>query len=210
MSSRFHAVSRALKVRPVAFLMLAAPAVAIATEPDSDTYALTTLPATTVLVGSLPAGVGYFDGGYSDYKPLLDYLDDNDIEARPPVEGDPNANPGELFFPLKDADIKRALPASNRIRKLVIPQRLVARFTFRGGYDKETLDDGEKKLRAWLKSRPGYRVTGPVSYAYWSPYYQLPFLKKAEVRLPVEAVPPESAADKKAAGGAAAAKPAGR
>lgn len=169
-------------------------------EPDADTYAISTLPATTVLAGVLPQGVGYFDGGYSDYKPLLDYLDDNDIEAQSPVEGDPNAKPGELFFPLKAADTKRTLPVSDRIRKLEIQPRLVARFTFRGGYDKETLESGEKKLRAWLKSQPGYRVTGPVSYAYWSPYYQLPFLKKVEVRLPVEVVPAEPGADKKSAG----------
>ncbi len=159
--------------------------------PDAGTFAVTELPARVVIEGRLPKGVAYFSAGYADYKPLLAYIDDNDIEPRLPVEADPGAAPAALAFPLRDADAGREFRAADRVARRTLPATTVARHVFRGGYDKETLDQAEKKLRERLaKDFPGWRVAGAVTYAYWSPYYYPPFLKKAEVRIPVRPAAP--------------------
>ena len=185
-------------MKTIALLSLSACAAVAGAEtpsaPDSGTLEIAKIPARTVLLGRLPEGVSYFDAGYSDYKPLLDYIDDHDIDPVAPVEGDPGAAPGTLAFPLGEQDTTRRWETTARVSLRTLPETWVARHAFRGGYDKDTLAEGEKKLREWLaREKPEWRVTGRATYAYWSPYYYPAPFKKAEVRIPVERIPAEKA-----------------
>lgn len=162
---------------------------------DSDTAMVRTLPAATALMGEIPASTDYFNAGIAEFRPLLNYLDDNDLPKNSPVEGRPDCARAFVFY-LDAAHASKALPSAPGIRKVALPERTVAALAARGGYGEDKLKAMRKRLADWVASRPELKPTGPAYFVYWHPVYVPSFYRKVEVHIPVTVTTPAPASAK--------------
>ena len=80
-------------------------------------------------------------------------------------------------------------PLDKRVTLVQVPQRTVAVFEFSGFFDNEdNRSEGRRVLSHWLKNNPSYRAVGRPFYAGYDPPFTLPFLRRNEVLLTIEAI----------------------
>ena len=71
------------------------------------------------------------------------------------------------------------------VKRKVVGERVVDSIGIRGGYSKESFENGVQKLREWLKTQLKVEGAGEPYAVYWNSPFTIWFLKRAEVHLPV-------------------------
>ena len=80
-------------------------------------------------------------------------------------------------------------PLDDRVKLVEVPQRTVAVFQFSGFFDNEdNRAEGRAILQKWLSDNPTYKAVGTPFYAGYDPPFTLPFLRRNEVLLTIEAI----------------------
>jgi hypothetical protein len=79
-------------------------------------------------------------------------------------------------------------PLDDRVRLVEIPPRTLAVVQFSGSFDNEAKRaEGRILLQEWLKDNPRFRSRGSPFYAGYDPPFTLPFLRRNEVLMVIEA-----------------------
>jgi hypothetical protein len=101
-----------------------------------------------------------------------------------PVEA--GIQPGTMIFYLDPASSKREdLKLVDGVERKAVEKRTVASIGIRGGYSRESFDQNQVKLRAWLKTQSDWEAAGEAYAVYWNSPFMIWFLKRSEVHLPV-------------------------
>lgn len=149
-----------------------------------------TLPARTTLVASAP-GDAFTDRGAA-FKKLFAYISENKIAMSVPVAASASTN--EMIFFVGSGSKDRPLSPANGVTVQTVPEATVASIGLRGAYSREHYDAGLKRLKAWLAGQQRWRACGEPYAVYWNSPFVPPFLRKAEIHLPVERTEPALAA----------------
>jgi effector-binding domain-containing protein len=143
-------------------------------------------------IKTLPAGVlleaksegEYFRENNGLFRRLFEAIQKNQVPMTTPVEA--GVRPGTMVFYLDPKSAKRTdLVLQGGVRRREVEERLVASIGIRGGYSKESFEENSKKLTDWVRSQPGWKVTGEPYAVYWNSPFMIWFLKRSEVHLPV-------------------------
>jgi hypothetical protein len=131
------------------------------------------------------------------FYPLYQHISSNEISMTAPVETryPENTRTGatsgeaEVSFLYRDT-VTYPKEIADNIRVEDSSPMTVVSLGLQGGYDYESYQEGLTRLDRWLAEHPGYRATGaPRRFFYDGPYVPDP-LKRSEIQIPVEAVPP--------------------
>ena len=80
-------------------------------------------------------------------------------------------------------------PLDDRISLIEVPSRTLAVIQYSGSFnDLEERASMEKALVEWIARNPGYQAMGEPFYAGYDPPFTLPFLRRNEVLIEVEAI----------------------
>ena len=144
-------------------------------------------------IKTLPAGVllearsegEYFRENNGLFRRLFEAIQKNQVPMTTPVEA--GVRPGTMVFYLDPKSAKRTdLVLQGGVRRREVEERLVASIGIRGGYSKESFEENSKKLIDWVRSQPGWKVTGEPYAVYWNSPFMIWFLKRSEVHLPIQ------------------------
>jgi len=144
-------------------------------------------------IKTLPAGVllearsegEYFRENNGLFRRLFEAIQKNQVPMTTPVEA--GVRPGTMVFYLDPKSAKRTdLVLQGGVRRREVEERLVASIGIRGGYSKESFEENSKKLIYWVRSQPGWKVTGEPYAVYWNSPFMIWFLKRSEVHLPIQ------------------------
>jgi effector-binding domain-containing protein len=144
-------------------------------------------------IKTLPAGVllearsegEYFRENNGLFRRLFEAIQKNQVPMTTPVEA--GVRPGTMVFYLDPKSAKRTdLVLQGGVRRREVEERLVASIGIRGGYSKESFEENSKKLMDWVRSQPGWKVTGESYAVYWNSPFMIWFLKRSEVHLPIQ------------------------
>ena len=125
----------------------------------------------------------YFKGANKLFRPLFDYIQQNEIAMTVPVEA--QIDPGAMYFYLGTEAAKRELRANEAVEVKTLPARTVVSIGVRGSYKEANFLTAKTKLEAWLAEQTDYKPTGPARAIYWNGPFTLPALKRAEIHIPV-------------------------
>ncbi|NCG08348.1 MAG: hypothetical protein GWO81_02065 [Verrucomicrobia bacterium] len=139
------------------------------------------LPSCKVIVAR--SKVAYFKEASSLFRPLFDYIKDNEIAMTVPVEAE--IDPGAMYFYLGTEAAARELKETDGVKVKALPTRTVASIGLRGGYGEANFLAAKAKLEAWLAERMDLKVTGPARAIYWNGPFTLPALKRGEIHIPI-------------------------
>ena len=128
----------------------------------------------------------YFEQSDSLFRPLFNYIQENDIAMTTPVEA--QIQPGVMYFYIGADAAKRPLSKTETIDVVEMPARTVLSVGIRGGYSSENFAASEALLRKWLAEQADYRATGPARAIYWNGPFTLGLLKRSEVHLTIERI----------------------
>jgi len=146
-------------------------------------YEIKTLPA-GVLLEAKSEGE-YFRENNGLFRRLFEAIQKNQVPMTTPVEA--GVRPGTMVFYLDPKSAKRTdLVLQGGVRRREVEERLVASIGIRGGYSKESFEENSKKLIDWVRSQPGWKVTGEPYAVYWNSPFMIWFLKRSEVHLPIQ------------------------
>ena len=143
-------------------------------------------------IKTLPAGVilqarttgDYFSENNGLFRRLFQTIQQNKVPMTTPVEA--GMRPGTMIFYLDPESAKRGdLQMVDGVKRKVVRERVVASIGIRGGYSKESFENGVQKLREWLKTQLKVEGAGEPYAVYWNSPFTIWFLKRAEVHLPV-------------------------
>ena len=143
-------------------------------------------------IKTLPAGMilrartdgGYFRENNGLFRKLFENIQRNQIPMTTPVEA--GIQPGTMIFYLDPASSKREdLKLVDGVERKAVEKRTVASIGIRGGYSRESFDQNQVKLRAWLKTQSDWEAAGEAYAVYWNSPFMIWFLKRSEVHLPV-------------------------
>ena len=143
-------------------------------------------------IKTLPAGMilrartdgGYFRENNGLFRKLFENIQRNQIPMTTPVEA--GIQPGTMIFYLDPASSKREdLKLVDGVERKAVEKRAVASIGIRGGYSRESFDQNQVKLRAWLKTQSDWEAAGEAYVVYWNSPFMIWFLKRSEVHLPV-------------------------
>ncbi len=141
-----------------------------------------TIPESVVLQ-SKEDGV-YYDKSNKLFMKLFNYIKANKIPMTVPVES--GIRDAEMRFYVssgkKDADLK----ATDAVKVLRMPERLVVSAGGRGSYSEDNMEDARLKLDKWLAEHPEYGKDGEAYAVYWNSPFVPWFLRRYEVHLPVK------------------------
>jgi len=144
-------------------------------------------------IKTLPAGVllearsegEYFRENNGLFRRLFEAIQKNQVPMTTPVEA--GVRPGTMVFYLDPKSAKRTdLVLQGGVRRREVEERLVASIGIRGGYSKESFEENSKKLMDWVRSQPGWKVTGEPYAVYWNSPFMIWFLKRSEVHIPIQ------------------------
>jgi len=144
-------------------------------------------------IKTLPAGVvlkarssrEYFSENNGLFRRLFDAIQKNQVPMTTPVEA--GVRPGTMIFYLDPKSAQRSnLTLEKGVERSVVQERVVASVGIRGGYSKESFGENSKKLIDWVRSQPGWKITGEPYAVYWNSPFMIWFLKRSEVHLPVQ------------------------
>ena len=144
-------------------------------------------------IKTLPAGVllearsegEYFRENNGLFRRLFEAIQKNQVPMTTPVEA--GVRPGTMVFYLDPKSAKRTdLVLQGGVRRREVEERLVASIGIRGGYSKESFEENSKKLIDWVRSQPGWKVTGEPYAVYLNSPFMIWFLKRSEVHLPIQ------------------------
>jgi len=146
-------------------------------------YEIKTLPA-GVLLEAKSEGE-YFRENNGLFRRLFEAIQKNQVPMTTPVEA--GVRPGTMVFYLDPKSAKRTdLVLQGGVRRREVEERVVASIGIRGGYSKESFEENSKKLIDWVRSQPGWKVTGEPYAVYWNSPFMIWFLKRSEVHLPIQ------------------------
>lgn len=150
-------------------------------------------PPGVVEVKELPARVAYetsrddgtfFDERRSLFRPLFGYLKRHDLRMTVPVEA--AVEPATMRFLVEPgAEVRGPLKDEGDIRVRHEPVARVVSAGVRGGYTRGRFDEGRRRIEAWFAAHPDAEPAGPAEIAYWDGPMRLPFLRRAEVHVPL-------------------------
>jgi effector-binding domain-containing protein len=144
-------------------------------------------------IKTLPAGVvlkarssrEYFSENNGLFRRLFDAIQQNQVPMTTPVEAE--IRPGTMIFYLDPKSAQRSnLTLEKGVERSVVQERVVASVGIRGGYSKESFGENSKKLIDWIRSQPGWKVTGEPYAVYWNSPFMIWFLKRSEVHIPIQ------------------------
>jgi len=145
-----------------------------------------TLPAATLIRSG---GVeNYFRANGRLFQPLFRYISQHDIAMTTPVEA--HIEPGEMLFYLGSDAAARPLPPARGVEIVEYPTRQVVSIGLRGGYSVEQFEEGKAALTTWLAQQNDWRAIGKARAIYWHGPRTPWFMRRAEVHLPIERIPP--------------------
>lgn len=125
----------------------------------------------------------YFEGANKLFRPLFNFIQQNDIAMTVPVEAE--IEPGAMYFYLGSDATTDRLQQAEGVQIEALPARTVASIGTRGGYKEANFLKARAKLQAWLAEQTEYQATGPARAVYWNGPFTLPALKRGEIHIPV-------------------------
>jgi len=145
-----------------------------------------TLPAATLIRSA--GAENYFRANGRLFQPLFRYISQHDIAMTTPVEA--HIEPGEMLFYIGVDAAARPLPPARGVEIVEYPARQVVSIGLRGGYSVEQFEEGKAALTTWLAQQNDWRVIGEARAIYWHGPRTPWFMRRAEVHLPIERIPP--------------------
>ncbi|MFQ3226323.1 MAG: effector-binding domain-containing protein [Lentimonas sp.] len=142
-----------------------------------------TLPAARLLAAH---GEGnYFQENNGLFRPLFQYIQDNDIAMTIPVEAE--IEPGIMYFYLGTDYKETELENTDRVQIVTLPERTVLSLGVRGSYSPANFEEAKAELLSWLAQQDEWIASGSARAIYWNGPFTIGFLKRAEVHIPVVA-----------------------
>ena len=148
---------------------------------DAGVLEIKTLPASRMIVSE--SGGHYFAGNNGLFRPLFRYISRENIAMTTPVEAE--MMPGKMYFHIGPDAADRELNATDDVRVVEIPERVVASIGVRGAYTEANFTRSCGQLQAWLEGHPVYKANGEARGIFWNGPYVPWFLKHFEVHVPV-------------------------
>jgi len=174
-------VSRVAKLTAGLMLTMATPAIMAneafqKTEPGN--IEIKELPAGRLLE-SVSEG-NYFERSNQLFRPLFNYIQENDISMTTPVEA--KIDPGKMYFRVAEDQAHRAKDDSANVKVIDVPKRLVAAIGARGSYSQSNFEEAKATLMEWV-SEEGLSTEGDAYGVYWNGPFTPWFLKTFEVQV---------------------------
>ena len=125
----------------------------------------------------------YFDESNDLFRPLFQYIKEEDISMTVPVEM--RRRPGRMYFLLGSSEAAREAKPNGVVEVLELPARTVASHGARGAYSLENFEQAAERLEDWLERQMEYSANGDPYGVYWDGPFRLPFFKRFEVHIPL-------------------------
>lgn len=151
---------------------------------DVDVIEVKTIPAATLMETS--ANGNYFDHSGELFRPLFKYLQSNNLTMTTPVEAE--VQKGKMRFFVEKSKKDDSLAGDEQVKVFRRPDRTVLSIGIRGSYSDSNFEEGLAKLNEWLNNNKGWKKVGDPIAVYWNSPFNLWFMKRSEVQIPVEKV----------------------
>jgi effector-binding domain-containing protein len=151
---------------------------------DVDVIEIKTIPAAALMESS--ANGNYFDHSGDLFRPLFKYIQSNNLTMTAPVEAD--VQKGKMRFFVEKPKKDDSLSSNEQVKVFRRPERTVLSIGIRGSYSDSNFEEGLAKLNEWLNNNKGWRRVGDPIAVYWNSPFNLWFMKRSEVQIPVERV----------------------
>jgi hypothetical protein len=126
----------------------------------------------------------YFSNGNGLFRPLFRYISSRDIAMTTPVEAE--MEPGIMYFYIGEEAVDRAQNGNDEVTVHTLPERLVASYGVRGGYNERNFDKADAKLREWLSTQSNYQIAGDARGVFWNGPFMPGLFKRFEIHIPIE------------------------
>jgi len=151
---------------------------------DVDVIEIKTIPAAALMESA--ANGNYFDHSGDLFRPLFKYLQSSELTMTAPVEAD--IQKGKMRFFVEKSKKDDSLSGNDEVKVIRRPDRTVLCIGIRGSYSNSNFEEGLAKLNKWLNNNKGLRKVGDPIAVYWNSPFNLWFMKRSEVQIPVEKI----------------------
>jgi len=147
-----------------------------------DVIEIKTIPAAALMESS--SNGNYFDHSGDLFRPLFKYLQFSNLTMTAPVEAD--VQKGKMRFFVGKSKKDDFLSGNDQVKIFRRPDITVLSIGIRGCYSESNYKEGLTKLNEWLNNNKGWKKAGDPIAVYWNSPFNLWFMKRSEVQIPVE------------------------
>lgn len=130
------------------------------------------------------ANGSYFDTSNNMFRPLFNYIQENEISMTTPVEA--RIDPGIMYFWVASDQIDKAVESTGRVKVIDIPERKVAAIGAKGSYNKRNFEKAKRELLVWVTTQDDISVKGEPFGVYWNGPLTPWFMKRFEVQVEIQ------------------------
>ena len=148
---------------------------------DVGTIEIKTIPAARLLASQ--SDKSYFESNNGLFRPLVRYIQANDIAMTTPVEA--AIAPGTMYFYVGSDYADLELKDTDQVTIIELPERTVLSLGVRGGYSAKNFNNAQARLLTYLSEQDQWIATGPARAIYWNSPFMPGIFKRSEVHIPV-------------------------
>ena len=139
-----------------------------------------------IVVAEVLVESDFEDAGNAAFRPLFEYISDNDIAMTAPVtqQADDNAWAVRFVMPRELKQESLPEPGNSNLTMKTVPPRRVAVIRYSGTWSVTNSQEHLAKLTDWIEAE-GYAIAGEASWARYTAPYSLWFMRRNEIHLPI-------------------------
>lgn len=142
----------------------------------------------SMVVAEAQVDASFEDAGSEAFRPLFNYISDNDIAMTAPVTQQATGDTWAVRFVMPEDYTQESLPepTSSAVIMKTMPPRRVAVIRYSGTWSSTNYRDHLTELTSWIESE-GYEVAGDAEWARYNAPFSLWFMRRNEIHLPIVA-----------------------
>ena len=126
----------------------------------------------------------YFDSSNRMFRPLFNYIQDNQISMTTPVEA--RMDPGAMYFWVASDQIDKAVEDTGQVKIIDVPERKVAAIGAKGSYNQSNFEEAKRELLDWVSAQENLSIKGEPFGVYWNGPFTPWFMKRFEVQVEIQ------------------------
>lgn len=126
----------------------------------------------------------YFDSSSSMFRPLFNYIQENNISMTTPVEA--RMEPGTMYFWVASDQVDKAVGDTEHVKVIDVLERKVAAIGAKGSYNQSNFEEASRKLLDWVATQKDLSIMGEPFGVYWNGPFTPWFMKRFEVQVEIQ------------------------
>lgn len=126
----------------------------------------------------------YFDSSGNMFRPLFNYIQENNISMTTPVEA--RIEPGTMYFWVASNQIDKAFEDTGRVKVIDVPERKVAAIGAKGSYNQSNFEEAKRNLLDWVATQKNLSIIDEPFAVYWNGPFTPWFMKRFEVQVEIQ------------------------